>query len=239
MGLKPYDNLVLAHANLIHYWPLDGALTDLKGGNDLVGTNGWTNGPIGSQAALLNGIDQQLQSTANIGLTGTNNVTLEMMIQWIVYDLANAEVQAEFTPTINAFPDGFAVLTEGDIATDPLSVGLRGNVGYSSYRYNKASTGITQLYWYHIIAIFNKSLATNEVSVYMDGRLLTANSVPFNSNNTNAFGNNKLYLASRAGTSLYSNIAIANVALFNTALTASEIMSHAQLAIPRRRRWHR
>ena len=234
MGLKPYDNLILAHANLVNYWPLDGDLVDAKGGNNLTGTNGWTKGPIGSQAALLDGINQQLQSTAAIDLTGTNKVTLEMMIQWIVYDTTNIEVIAELSADIGVNP-GFSLNSQGTIANDPLGLSCKTNVGINNALHNYPANGIVARYWRHYAMLYDIAQAISEPSLYINGVARTRESQTAANNNTANFPNTKLYFGSRGGVSSFANIAASNIALYNTTLSDSDIMAHAQLAIPRKR----
>ena len=79
--------------------------------------------------------------------------------------------------------------------------------------------------WTHIVGIFDKSLSTTEAKGYFNGVLdgTTSTDPGEDRNNTNNFGNQPIYIASRAGSSLYFNGLIDDVRIYDHALNEQEI----------------
>lgn len=98
--------------------------------------------------------------------------------------------------------------------------GVHGNVGYSINCYRQPSSGV----WHHLVVVYDKSQpGTNEVTLYIDGILQTPTRHWYTTNNTNNFGNNRIYLFSRGGTQEFNAGTIDDLRIYNRALSASEI----------------
>ncbi len=134
----------------------------------------------------------------------------------------------EFNTNVTASPDTFAYFPDGGLTgSDPfVNVALKGNVDYSIATYSRPTPGN----WHHVVVVYDKSLPTNEVDFYIDGVLQTATR-PYNSNNTNTFGNRILYLMSRSGTSMFLNGKIQHLAIYNN-LSPSAIAAHSAAVFP-------
>lgn len=77
-----------------------------------------------------------------------------------------------------------------------------------------------------MVGVSDKSKSTNESILYINGVLDNGTSLSgFNSNNTNNFGNRKLYVGSRGNSSLFFSGSIQSVKIYNRALTADEIQA--------------
>ncbi len=77
---------------------------------------------------------------------------------------------------------------------------MHGNVGYSVNCYAQPSSGV----WHHLAIIYDKTQAANaQTALYIDGVLQTPTSHLNTAQNTNGFGNNPLYLFSRAGSQFF------------------------------------
>jgi hypothetical protein len=61
------------------------------------------------------------------------------------------------------------------------------------------------------------------VSLYIDGVLQKPSEQPYTATNTNAFGDNRLYIFSRAGTTRYAAGEMGDLRVYNVALTATQI----------------
>src|SRR5205085_602266 len=72
-------------------------------------------------------------------------------------------------------------------------------------------------------AVFDKSRAAgSEIKLYIDGAPQTATSVNNSTDNTNNFGNNPFFIASRAGTTLYDADQIDDVRIYSRGLSGAE-----------------
>jgi hypothetical protein len=77
---------------------------------------------------------------------------------------------------------------------------------------------------HHLVAIFDKSQnAANEVNLYIGGVLQTAQSQPYNADNSNSFDNNALFLMSRGGSQLFAAGAIDDFRVYGRALSINEV----------------
>jgi len=75
----------------------------------------------------------------------------------------------------------------------------------------------------------NKSIASPETSLYNQGVAATVVSNPVGGgtlNNTNNFGNDYLFIGSRAGTSNFTDLDIVSILVYNRALSAAEILQN-------------
>jgi lysophospholipase L1-like esterase len=79
-----------------------------------------------------------------------------------------------------------------------------------------------------VVVFFDKSQPSQETYLYIDGIPTVSQSVAAN-NNTDAFGSELFHIASRGGSSLYSNQKIQHVAIYSD-LSAAKILTHATLA---------
>jgi len=210
---------------LVGYWSFDGK--DMAGvtAYDRSGQNNngtLTNGParaIGKigQALNFDGVDDFI-ATPSFDLTGTNVVSVSM---WEKHDTTGfIDVAYEFSTDINAVATGFnLVLDTPDCDPQGIFVALKGDVGLNAACYTPPSVKT----WHHYLAIYDKSLTSSEIKLYIDGVLQTPYSTPFSSNNTNNFGNVPLYLMSRAGTAWQTQGQLDDVRIYNRALSADEI----------------
>ena len=86
--------------------------------------------------------------------------------------------------------------------------------------YSQPSSGV----WHLLAVVFDKSqTGGNEVQFYVDGILQTVNWSANASTNTNKFGNNPIYLFSRAGTSQFNSGVIDDVRVYASSLTTAQI----------------
>jgi hypothetical protein len=77
--------------------------------------------------------------------------------------------------------------------------------------------------WHRLVCVWDGDLSSNEAKLYVDGKL--AQIYVTNQNITNQLQNAIVYIASRAGTSLYANLLLgATVIYSNKAWSANEVM---------------
>ncbi len=159
-------------------------------------------------------------------LSGVNKISVAFWLWWDSFsnndDLAlEHSATASNAGTFLIGPDG------GSVAADILA---NGNVGFSYARYTRPSAAA----WHHWLAIFDFSLASNEVDLYLDGVLQTPLSRPNNSNNTGNFISATVNVMSRNNTSLFGPGRMAELAIYpGEVLNASEALALARGVSPR------
>jgi hypothetical protein len=125
----------------------------------------------------------------------------------------------EASTNFNNSSTGFGLFPD-DHNCSGIMAGVHGNVGYSINCYGQPSSGV----WHHLAVVYDKSQAgSNEVTFYIDGVLQTPTLNWYTATNTNAFGNNPLYLFSRGGSQDFAGGLLDDLRIYNRALSASEI----------------
>ena len=206
------------------YWTFDdgsGTKAADSSGNGhpatLVNGINWVTGNIGG-AVSATSVNKQYVSIPAIDLSGTHAVTVSLWVNRS-YSTAGGQVLFEASSDYTNSTTGFGFFPD-DATCHGIQAALRGDVGLSANCYSPPSSGV----WHHLAAVFDKSqTGGNQVQFYVDGALQPANWSLYSSTNTNDFGNNPIYLFSRAGASEFSSGAMADLRIYNTALTAAQI----------------
>ncbi|HEY6272836.1 MAG TPA: Ig-like domain-containing protein [Terriglobales bacterium] len=224
--------LTVTASGLVGYWTFnDGSGTtavDSSGnGNTATLVNGvsWVTGKIGD-AVSANGVNQYA-SIPTINLSGTSAVT---WAAWVnrTYSTSGGHTLFEDSTNFNNSTTGFGFFPD-DPSCGGIATGVNGNVGYTLNCYNQPSSGA----WHHLAVVYDKTKpGSSVISLYIDGVLQTPTRQPDTSTNTNAFGNNPLYLFSRGGTQEYTAGEVDDLRLYNQALSASQIQQIYQQGTP-------
>ena len=220
-------NVTGSTAALVGYWKFDegagSVAADSSGsGHTMTLANGpaWVTGKIGG-ALSANGVNQY-GSVPSIDLSGTNAVTLTLWTNR-TYSTASPHVLVEASTNYNNSATGFMLLPDDNLCSG-MEVAVHGNAGYSVNCYSQPTSGV----WHHLAAVFDKSQAgANQTALYIDGVLQTPTRNLNTSTNTNNFGNNPIYLFSRAGTQYFTGAMVDDLRLYNRALSAAEIQQIA------------
>jgi hypothetical protein len=135
----------------------------------------------------------------------------------------------ELSTNFNSRSDSFvAAFSDNSVGQDyEVLASVRGDAGYNIASYNK--TMLNDLAWHQHTIIHNTAQLTTEVIMYGNGQAgpIVQNPVPsYNSNNTNNFGNQPLFIGSRAGTSLFAPMSLGGIQIYNRALTQTEIQQN-------------
>ena len=188
---------------------------------------------------IFNGTNQIANTINTIDLTSTNVITFTFFMKVLNYITTgnSANIIFEFSPTsnsnINAFSLGISDNSNSSVfpgSTYPISLNNVGTVNGNSYNiqaYNK--TLVNDLNWHYWTVIYNRNIQGTRPSqniLYIDNNLTTPTILPINpymTNNTQNFGNYRLYFGGRNNSSLYSNIQLGNIQLYNRLLTSQEI----------------
>ena len=183
----------------------------------LVNGVGWVTGKIGD-AVSANAARRQYVSIPAINLSGAKAVTVALWANR-TYSTVGGHALFEATTNYTNSITGFGFFPD-DATCNGIQVALRGNLGYVANCYSQPSSGV----WHHLAAVLDKSqTGGDEVKFYVDGVLQTANRSLHASTNTNNFGNNPIYLFSRAGTTEFTSGMIDDLRIYNSALTAEQI----------------
>lgn len=178
-------------------------------------------------ARLFDGTDDGLQSASAIDLSAVNKVTVAFWLWWDAF-AAGDDLALEFTANYNGSTGGFIIDPN---AGAEIIIGVVGDVGYNQSGWVRPSAAV----WHHWVAVFDKSQASAESNLYIDGALATLNARPTTSNNTNNFANSTLNVMSRNNASLFGAGRMAELALWpGEALNASEILALARGMRPNR-----
>src|SRR5271157_2715224 len=177
----------------------------------------WVTGKIG-EAVSANAARRQYVSIPAINLSGAKAVTVALWANR-TYSTVGGHALFEATTNYTNSITGFGFFPD-DATCNGIQVALRGNLGYVANCYSQPSSGV----WHHLAAVLDKSqTGGDEVKFYVDGVLQTANRSLHASTNTNNFGNNPIYLFSRAGTTEFTSGMIGDLRIYDSALTAEEI----------------
>ena len=206
------------------YWAFDdgsGTKAADSSGNGHTATlvNGitWVAGKVGD-AVSANAASKQYVSIPAIDLSGTQAVTVALWANRS-YSTSGGHVLFEDSTNYSNSTTGFAFFPD-DNTCNGIRAALRGNLGNVANCYSQPSSGV----WHHLAVVFDKSqTGGDEVKFYVDGVLQTVNRNLSASTNTNNFGNNPIYLYSRAGSTQFSSGNIDDLRIYNSALTAEQI----------------
>jgi len=172
-----------------------------------------TNVKFTDGGAYFNGVNA-FGVTPSIDLTAYNKVCVLADIKILTYGLTAVQTIFELsTNAASAVSRCFWSVIDGSSAGDPLNMIVRADGGVNQAFYLPTLTNLVDKNFHTMAHLYDFSVAINEVNLNFDGQPMNPSSRPVNSNNTGNFANQPLYIGSRAGTSLFSNIAVKNMAL--------------------------
>lgn len=178
----------------------------------------------------LNGTNNYIKTTNTLDLSAYNAVTVLVIFKPRSYPVSgNVKFICELSTDFNSFTTGFVWTYNDNSASQNYEViaGVKGDAGYNMGAWNK--NNYNDLNWEISTAVFNKSTASPEVSLYNQGVAANVISNPIaglTANNTNNFGNDYLFIGSRAGTSYFTDLDIVSILVYNRALSAAEILQN-------------
>ena len=150
-------------------------------------------------------------------------VTLEF---WSRELFANDDDLAfEYTPNYNSNQGG--LLVDPNDASGKFDIAHRQGLsgGYNVF----ATTRPSAAAWHHYALVFDRSAtAVSELKAYVDGATVSSTSA-VGTDALGNFANSTLYFMSRAGSSLFGAGDLDEVAVYNRALTPTEVSNHRYL----------
>ena len=225
----PYDTAVRATAGLIDYWRLGEKsgtnLLDSIGGKNATAVNGVSLGSSGNLTLDSNtaaGFDGSNDSaSAPLNLSGTQKLTIEFWLRWTNFT-SNDDLAFEFTSNLNNTNGGFIINPNATGTGGRFEVAIGRGSSRNDVYFNRPSSNA----WHHYAFVFNTTATgSQQVIPYIDGKAV---SFTKDSSGTGAgvFANSTLYFMSRAGSSLFGQGTLDEVAIYNQALTATQISQH-------------
>jgi hypothetical protein len=190
---------------------------DLSGnGNNGVLNGGVTFSASDGGALVFDGANDYFETDANIDLTGTDEVTIQVLVKTTT---TGTQLIAEHSVNWNANNSfGLAIENNKMLFTDH-------NQGYNS---NYSVTSINDGEWHLLTGTIDRSLGgSDQNKLYVDGEdpNYTVNRDLQADNNGN-YQSHKFYVGSRAGSSYFFDGIIAQVLLYDRALTSEEIQQN-------------
>jgi YD repeat-containing protein len=226
----PYNNAISNTSGLIDYWRLGETsgtnFDDPVGGRDATAKNGVTLGVAGpltldpNTAVSFDGSNDN--AAASLNLSGTQRLTIEFWMNWTAF--ANDDKLAfEFTSNFNNSNGGFLINPNSSTSGGRFEVALGRNGSRNNAYFTRPSAGA----WHHYAIVLNTAalLPAQQILIYVDGQSV---SITKGSSGigAGAFANSTLNFMSRNGSSLFGRGSLDEVAIYNQALTATQIAQH-------------
>jgi hypothetical protein len=178
---------------------------------------------------VFDGVNDYARSINTVNISDTNNITVEYVFNPLTYTTGsgNVKVLMEATTNFNSFSTGFYF---GYNDTGPgswlydISINVRGNNLYNINAWDKGFLQSNTPVFF--TAILNKSLSgQRETILYTNGIFRNpVNYVSgFNSDNTNNFGNDLIFINGRNGNNFFGNIEIYSIKIYKKILSNSEL----------------
>ncbi len=225
----PYENAVRSTAGLIDYWRLGEtsgtSLADSVGTSTATARNGVILGSAGNltldpnTAASFDGTNDN--AAASVNLSGTSKVTIEFWMKWTTF-ANNDDLAFEFTANNTNSNGAFVINPNSTTSSSRFEVAIGRNGSRNNAYFTRPSAGV----WHHYAIVLNTTAtASQQILAYVDG---AAVSITKGSSGTGAgnFANSTLNFMSRNGSSLFGAGTLDEVAIYNQALTATQIAQH-------------
>jgi Concanavalin A-like lectin/glucanases superfamily len=171
-------------------------------------------------ARSFNGTSQAIQSQSTVNLSGTSIITASFWLWWNAF-ANDDELAAETSANYNS-SNGAILIDPNSSTSSAFDVNIHTGSGYTSGHFPRPSAAV----WHHYAIIFNTSALAQ---VWVDGVSQTVTSS--SGAGTGNFGNLTLNLMSRNSSTLWAAGRMADFAIFNRALSTSEILSLASQQI--------
>jgi YD repeat-containing protein len=229
-----YYGAVSSTPGLIDYWRLGeksgttfadgvGSNTAISEGGVGLGVPGAITGDPNPAAAFDGSNDT---ASAKLNLSGTSQLTLEFWLNWAAY-ANNDRLAFEFTSNFNNFDGGFLVDPNAGELGGKFGVAIgRGGSRNNAY-FARPSAGA----WHHYTLVFDSQApAAQQVVPYVDGQPISYEKTASGTGAGN-FANSTLYFMSRNAITLFGKGNLDEVALYNRALSSSEVSTHFEASI--------
>jgi YD repeat-containing protein len=229
-----YFGAVSSTSGLVDYWRLGEksgpTFADGVGSNAAITEGGIGFGAPGALAGDPNAAasfdGNNGTASAKLDLSGTSQLTLEFWLNWSAY--ANDDHLAfEFTPNFNNTDGGFLVDPNAGELGGKFGIGIgRGESRNNAY-FERPSAGT----WHHYALVFDSQAdVAQQVVPYVDGQPVSYEKTA-SGTGAGSFANSALYFMSRDAQTLFGKGRLDEVAIYNRALTPSEVAAHFDASI--------
>ena len=227
-GVSNYGDSVLETPGLVGYWRLGEAngpsLADSQGtatGTTSSGVAFGQAGAVGGDPNTAARFDGDDYAKAPLNLSGTSKTTVEFWLKWDGY-LDDDALALELTPNFNQNSGGFIVDPNAPQEGGRFGVGI----GEGSSRNNVFFTRPSAGQWHHYAFVLDTTaLPAQQITPYVDGQAVSYMKTASGIGGGN-FANSVLNFMSRNGGDLFGRGNLDEVAVYNRALSASEIAAH-------------
>ncbi len=226
-GVSNYGDTVLDTPGLVAYWRLGEAsgpsLADSKGtatGTAGAGASFGASGAIEGDPNTAIGFDGNDDSAkAPLDLSGSSKATVELWLKWDAYDNED-DLALELTENFNQSDGGF--LVDPNAGQGGFGVGIGRAESRNNVFFSRPSAG----QWHHYAFVLDATAAAaQQITPYVDGQPI-AYTKTASGTGAGAFAKSTLYMMSRGGQSLFGRGTLDEVAIYNRALSATEIAEH-------------
>jgi PKD repeat protein len=225
----PYVTAVRATPGLIDYWRLGEksgtSLIDSISGKTATTANGVSLGSSGNltldanTAASFDGSNDS--ASVPLNLSSTQRLTLEFWLRWSSFS-NNDDLAFEFTSNLNNTNGGFIINPNATNTGSRFEVAIGRGASRNDAYFSRPSSNT----WHHFAFVFNTTVVgSQQVTPYVDGKAVSFTKES-SGTGAGAFANSTLYFMSRAGSSLFGQGILDEVAIYNQALTATQISQH-------------
>jgi uncharacterized membrane protein len=220
-----FSTISLTAQNPVGIWKLDEGSGDLAydssgGGRTATLSSGiqWSKS-TSTWTVSSDGLHRGYVTTPALDLSGSNAVSVTFWLEHSFSTTNGQSVLFEAGKNYLQSQTGFALLVDNDTCHGLQAV-LRGNEGTTANCYAQPSTGG----WHHLTVVYDKSgTGGNAVSLYVDGALQIPTWNLSSATNTNNFGNEPIYLLSRAGASQFSSGTLSDFRVYDGVLSGDQI----------------
>jgi hypothetical protein len=190
-----------------------GAANTSLGGGATLGIGG----ALGGGAGGFDGLDDY--AAAPVNLSGTSKATVEFWLKWNGY-ADDDDLAMELTENFNGNEGGF--LIDPNSSQEEFGVAIGSPETRNNVYFARPSAGA----WHHYAFVFDTTAtAAQQITPYIDGKP-AAFSKGASGTGSGAFADSSLYFMSRAGANLFGAGSLDEVAIYDRALSASQVATH-------------
>ena len=148
-------------------------------------------------------------------------MTVEFWLKWNAF-ASDDRLAMEFTPNFNNTAGGFLIDPNAPQNGGSFGVGIGTGAGRNNVFFTRPSPA----QWHHYAFVFDRTPpAAQQITPYVDGQPVSYTKLD-SGTGTGNFANSTLYFMSRARSALFGGGDLDEVAIYDTALSASTIAEH-------------
>ena len=227
-GVSNYGDAVLETPGLVGYWRLGESsgpsIADSKGtatGTASAGVGFGQPGAVGGDPNTAARFDGDDSAKAPLNLSGTSKATVEFWLKWDGY-VDDDALALELTENFNQENGGFVVDPDAPQENGKFGVGIGEGISRNNVFFARPSAGV----WHHYAFVFDTTAAAaQQIIPYVDGQPVSYTKTASGTGAGN-FANSMLNFMSRNGERLFGRGTLDEVAIYNRALSATEIAAH-------------